>query len=209
MNVQKYLNQLIDDIETATQNGIEAYAVQQEDKIELLSWLDEAEKIPTQALDEWCNIKQTQLPPDHRLNDQQISCLLDKIKQLLDAYNCSVVFQLNVPKRLQYQVIRAHFSQQVPTIKVNYFNFSFCEENADRETCILGPKYCHCAFFDAFFEKFSNATQEETTEELDLNINTYKQYMLKKRYGDQWLKYILPDDVEPWDEEDNLEDNSN
>jgi len=207
MNVKKYLEQLIGDIQTATRCRLEVCAMQVEDAIDILVWERQVEKVQIQAFDEWCTIKQTQLPPNTNLNDQQISLLVEQLKLLLNAYNCPIIFQFHVPERLQYQVIRANFNQQVPTIKVRHFTFSFCEEEACRKECILGTEYCHCLFFDDFFDKFAHTN--EATEEIDLDNDPYKQYMLKKRYGDQWMDELLPKDSEPWEKEDDIGDIEN
>jgi len=203
MNVKKYLDQLIGDIDNATQCGLDALSA--EEVVDVLDW--EVEKIQTQAFDEWCSIKQTQLPPDTNLDDQQVILLLEKLKLLLDAYNCPIVFQVHVPERLQYQVIRVNFNQQVPTSKVRYFTFSFCEESACRDNCLLGPEYCHCLLFESFFNKFAH--RKEETEALDMDINPLKQYILKRRYGAQWFKEMLPEDLESWNDEDEIEDSPN
>ena len=198
MNVKKYLDQLIGDIQTATQCGLDRCATPEEDEVDLLVWEEQVGQIQSQAFDEWCSINQTQLPPDANLDDQQISSLVAQLKLLLNAYNCPIIFQFHVPERLQYQVIRSNFHQQVPTIKVRHFTFSFCKENICREDCLLGPRYCHCLFFDDFFDKFT-PTKEEST---DIDIDPFKQYLLKRRYGEDWLNKLLPEDIEPWTEDD-------
>jgi len=209
MNVKKYLEQLIGDIETATQYGLDTYTTLEEDEVDLLVWEEQVEKVQSQAFDDWCTIKQTQLPPNTSLNDQQIIVLVAQLKLLLNAYNCPIVFQFHVPERLQYQVIRANFNQQVPTIKVRHFTFSFCDESLCRKACLLGPEYCHCLFFDDFFDKFTHTTEESA--DADVEINPYKQYLLKRRYGEDWLNELLPEDSEPWEEDntDNVDDSSN
>lgn len=206
MNVKKYLNQLISDIQTATVYGTETYANSGEEAIDLLVWEEQVETIPTQALDEWCSIKQNQLPPDTQLNEEQVSTLLGQLKLLLDAYNCPIVFQFRVPHRLQYQVIRANFNQQVPIVKVRHFTFSFCDESVCREACLLGAQYCHCLFFDDFFDKFAH---DKESKDVEVDINPYKQYLLKRRYGADWLNELLPEDSEPWKEEDDREESTN
>jgi len=198
MNVKKYLDQLIGDIQTATQCGLDTCVTLEEDEVDLLVWEEQVGKVQSQAFDEWCSIKQAQLPPDAKLDDQQVSSLVTQLKLLLNAYNCPIIFQFHVPERLQYQVIRANFDQQVPTIKVRHFTFSFCKESICREDCLLGTQYCHCLFFDDFFDKFS-PTKEEST---DIGIDPFKQYLLKRRYGEDWLNKLLPEDIEPWTEDD-------
>ena len=204
MKLQKYIDQLIVDIETATNTIPETWSPweeQADEEFGLLPWMEDIDSAPTKSLEEWCQIKKEQLPPEEALTDAQVLRLLDSIKTLLDAYNCSAVFQIRVPERIQYRVIRARFDQQVPMLKANYFFFAFCDDDTNRKDCLLGEKYCHCRFFEAFFKKFSNSTQEETSSD-EYAIDPYEEYMLKKRYGDRWYQYIRSDDEEEWEEGD-------
>lgn len=191
MSLQRYIHQLLEDIRVATQNVPEPwYPLEEEvdEEFGVLPWMEDPENAPTKSLEEWTCLKKEQFPPENRLTDPQISSLLSAIKGMLDAYNCSAVFQIEVPERIQYRVIRERFQQEVPMLKANYFFFEFCDkkDKKNRSKCILGEKYCHCAFFEAFFEKFEDGQEEET----DYPIDPYEEYMLKRRYGDDWYKYI-------------------
>lgn len=200
MSLQRYINQLLQDIEEATRNVPEPWYPLEEEADEefgVLPWMEDPENAPTKSLEEWTTLKKEQFPPESRLNNTQVNTLLSAIKAMLDAYNCSAVFQIEVPDRIQYRVIRERFRQEVPMLKANYFFFKLCDKKGqkDRSDCLLGEKYCHCAFFEAFFEKF-----EDNEEESDLNIDPYEEYMLKRRYGDDWYKYISLEEEEDFGE---------
>ncbi len=213
MSLQRYINQLLTDIEVATENVPEPWYPMDEEVDEefgVLPWMEDPENAPTKSLEEWTNLKKEQFPPDNRLTDAQVSSLLCAIKHMLDVYNCSAVFQIEVPERIQYRVIRERFRQEVPMLKANYFFFEFCDkkDQPDRSQCLLGEAYCHCAFFEAFFEKF-----EEEQEDTDYHIDPYEEYMLKRRYGDDWHQHIafeeeidFGDDLEEDDLDDNFDD---
>ncbi len=209
MSLQRYINQLLTDIKVATKNVPEPWYPLEEEADEefgVLPWMEDPENAPTKSLEEWTNLKKEQFPPESRLTDSQVSILLNAIKQMLDVYNCSAVFQIEVPDRIQYKVIRERFRQEVPMLKANYFFFEFCDrkEQPDRSQCLLGEKYCHCAFFEAFFEKF-----EDEQEDTDYPIDPYEEYMLKRRYGDNWRKYIAYEeeiDFNNYSEEDDIDE---
>jgi len=170
MSLQRYINQLLQDIGAATQNVPEPWYPLEEEADEefgVLPWMEDPENAPTKSLEEWTSLKKEQFPPESRLTDTQVSDLLCAMKAMLDAYNCSAVFQIEVPDRIQYRVIRERFRQEVPMLKANYFFFELCDkkDKKDRSGCLLGEKYCHCA-------------------------DPYEEYMLKRRYGDDWHKYI-------------------
>jgi len=219
MSLNRYIEQLIKDLSEATRNVPEHWHPldnEKDDEFGILPWMEDAENAPTKSLEEWTRIKKEQFPPDSRLSDAQINRLLHPIKKMLDSYNCSAVFQIEVPERIQYRVIRERFRQEVPMLKANYFFFELCVEKdgKDRSQCIMGPEYCHCAFFEAFFERFEDDNAEEET---NINIDPYEQYMLKRRYGKNWQKYIQyeeefdhnrdEDDLGLEDLEDDLDDN--
>ena len=190
MSLHKYIDQLLQDIAHATQNVPASWTSIEEEADEdfgILPWMEDMENAPTKSLEEWTNLKKEQFPPQDRLTDKQVHVLLAAIKKMLDAYNCSAVFQIEVPERIQYKVIRARFQQQVPMLKANYFFFEFCDKrnSTDRSGCLLGEQYCHCIFFEDFFNKFEN-----TEEDTDYGIDPYEEYMLKRRYGDDWRKHL-------------------
>ena len=165
MGLQRYIDQLLTDIEVATNNVPASYHTweeQADEEFGLLPWMEDADNAPKKSLEEWSGLKKEQFPPESRLTDAQISVLLEAIKKMLDAYNCSAVFQISVPERIQYRVIRARFNQKVPMLKANYFFFEFCDKkdgDADRSQCLLG-EYCHCAFFEEFFERFEEEEED-------------------------------------------------
>ncbi len=211
MSLQRYITQLLEDIQVATQNVPEPwYPLDEEtdDEFGVLPWMEDPENAPTKSLEEWTSLKKEQFPPESRLTDTQVSSLLTAIKKMLDAYNCSAVFQIEVPDRIQYRVIRERFRQEVPMLKANYFFFKLCDkkDKKDRSTCILGEKYCHCNFFEAFFEKF----EDEQDGETDYNVDPYEEYMLKRRYGDDWYNHIssCEDDGDDnfWDDDLDLDE---
>ena len=192
MNLQKYLDQLHIDITTAIKNGVAASV---EDTINTINeganW-QEASSLHPIPLEKWCGIKKEQLPSEASLNTSQLSKLLDHLKTLLETYHISVVFQLLVPKNVQYRIIRARFNQEITYQKeVNKFYFSFCDRPDNRTECLLEEKYCHCNFYDNFFERFSS--QEEQNKPLDITIDADKEYLLKRRYGENWYQYLRID----------------
>ncbi len=46
------------------------------------------------------------------LSDEQVQRILDALKKMLDAYNCSFVIQIKVPERIQYAALRENFDQE-------------------------------------------------------------------------------------------------
>ncbi len=193
MNLQKYLDQLHIDITTAIKRGTTT-GIENTIKgiVEASDWQEHSasHSIP---LEKWCGIKKEQLPPEASLDTSQLAKLLDQLKILLETYHISVIFQLLVPKNIQYRVIRARFDQKVDYQKeLNTFHFSFCDKPTNKKDCLLEEKYCHCTFYEHFFKRYSS--QDEHSKPLDITIDADKEYLLKRRFGEDWYQYLRIDD---------------
>lgn len=193
MNLQKYLDQLHIDITTAIKNGTTTVVKGTINTMKEGSKCKEKSSLHSISLEKWCGIKKEQLPPETSLTTFQLVKLLDQLKTLLETYYISVVFQLLVPKNIQYRIIRARFDQKfIYQKETNLFYFSFCDKPTNKADCLLGEKYCHCNFFDNFFKRFSK--QEENNKPLDITIDSDKVYLLKRRFGEDWYQFLRIDE---------------
>lgn len=111
--METYIQQLVTDITTATENAIFPFPETDWNIHDWISDEEENQTAPVRELEEWTGIKQEQLPPAEMLSDSQISWLLTALKKMLDTYNCSFVLQTEVPERIQYAAIRENFGQSV------------------------------------------------------------------------------------------------
>ena len=110
--MQKYLEQLLSDIEYATAN-VDMPKISGE----LWDWVSEEEEEMTariRNLQEWTGITVDMLPSEEMLNDEQATQLFNALNKMLDAYNCCfVIAQGEPPERIQYKAIRENFNQDV------------------------------------------------------------------------------------------------
>src|SRR5687768_3881479 len=107
--MEKYLDQLLSDITYSTENVSLPFI---EKELHLNDWVSEEEEekfAPVRNHEEWTGIRKEMLPPEEMLDDEQILCLLNALKKMLDAYNWSFVLQTQVPERIQYETIRVNF----------------------------------------------------------------------------------------------------
>ena len=184
--MQNYISQLLDDIEYATGNVSLPFI---EKELDLHDWISDEEEdktAPVHNLEEWTGIRMEMLPPEEMLNDEQVNNVLDALKKMLDAYNCSFVLQTSVPQRIQYAAIRSNFNQQVKIKRWHTGFFELCLSGTEHGKCALG-EYCQCAFYAEFFSGFSDSTLspvEERAMELEIEIKH-----LKRKYGEEWMKY--------------------
>ncbi len=184
--MQKYVEQLLDDIAYSTENVSWPFI---EKELHLQDWIsdEEEDKIAlVRNLQEWSGIYQEMLPPGNRLDDIQVHLLLKALSKMLDAYNCAFVLQTQVPERIQYATIRGNFNQQVRVKRWHQGFFSLCPTGTMHKKCELG-EFCQCAFYTEFFAGFSNeqlSAEEERARLLEIEIRH-----IKRKYGDDWMKY--------------------
>jgi hypothetical protein len=184
--MQKYINQLLADIAYATENVSLPFIDKQ---LELHDWVPDEEEdktAPVRNLEEWTGIRSEMFPPDKMLNDEQVHCILDALKKMLDAYNWSFVLQTQVPERMQYAAIRGNFNQQAKIKRWHMGFFEHCQPGTEHGKCALG-QYCQCAFYAELFSGLIDeelSPEEERARELEIEIKH-----LKKKYGDDWMKY--------------------
>lgn len=184
--MENYLQQLIDDINESAKN-VSWPVIETEQNI--WDWVSEEEEDQNariRELEEWTGIRKEMLPADPLLSDEQLSRLLEALKKMLDAHNCCFVVQIEVPGRIQYAAIRDYFDQPVK-VKQHYMGFfEYCRPGTEHKACALG-EYCHCAFFKEFFKDMIDedlSPEEERERMLDIEVNH-----IKRKYGDDWMKY--------------------
>ncbi len=184
--MEKYLNQLLTDIAYSAENVSWPY-IEQEQCIH--DWIPEEEEertAPTRNLEEWTGISKIQLPPPELLSDEQVIRLLNALKKMLSAYNWSFVLQTYVPERIQYAAIRDNFNQEAKVKRWHYGFFSLCRPGTEHGKCSLG-EYCQCQYYEELLAGFSDeelSPEEERAMELECEIKH-----LKRKYGDEWMKY--------------------
>ncbi|MGB5008652.1 MAG: hypothetical protein WBO39_17055 [Ferruginibacter sp.] len=184
--MQKYIDQLLEDIAYATQNICLPFTGSESSLFDWVTAEDEEKLAPTRNLETWTGITTYMLPPEKMLEDAQVIQLLDALIKLLDTCNCHFVMQITVPERIQYAAIRDHFNQEVKLKRLHMGFFELCRHGTPHKTCALG-EYCQCAFFAEFFADRIDEERspgEERAAELEMEI-----IHIKRKYGDDWMKY--------------------
>jgi hypothetical protein len=182
----KYISQLLIDIAYATENVSWPFV---EEDGDLHDWIPPDEEERTAAvrdLEEWTGIRKEQLPPPEMLSDTQVVWLLSALKAMLDAYNWSLVLQIEVPERIQYAALRDNFNQPAKVKRWHYGFFELCRPGTEHGKCALG-EYCQCAFYTHFFSGFTDeelTPEEDRARALEIEIS-----YLKRRHGSNWMMY--------------------
>jgi hypothetical protein len=184
--MNKYIQQLLSDIKKAEKNVSFPFI---EKELSLHDWVSaEAEEAsaPTRNLCEWTAITSEMLPPSAMLNTREIQLVLKALMQMLSAYNCHFVLQTEVPEELQYEIIRQNLNQEVKVKQWHMHFFDICKPGTSANSCQLGD-HCECAFFEALFADKTEellTPEEERSRMLDIEVQH-----IKKKYGDDWMKY--------------------
>jgi len=184
--MERYLQQLLDDIAFATENIDLPYC---ENRGDIWAWISDDEEdrtAPRRPLEEWTGIRKVALPPVEKLTDDQVHRLLGALKHMLDEYNWSFVMQIKVPERLQYAALRANYDQEAIVKQWHMGFFQICREGGPHANCVLGA-YCHCRLFQELFSNFVDedlTPEEERARALEIEVAH-----IKRKYGDAWMKY--------------------
>ena len=185
--MQHYLSQLLADLADATQNLPWPYVKQTEVALyDLKSQQEEEATAPVRHLPQWTGITPDMLPPAVMLTDNDVSSVLKSLITLLAACNCHVVFQTEVPERFRYEAIRQNFDQNVKVFQWNDGFFQFCKPGTPVTTCAL-DQYCQCVFYAELFEGFEEehlTSEEERARQLEFEV-----HYLKRKHGNDWMKY--------------------
>ncbi len=186
--MENYLNQLIADIAYATENLSWPYV--KKESYDLSDWVSEEEEermAPIRQLEDWTGIRKEMLPPQEMLSDEQVERLFKALNKLLDECNCLFVVQIEVPIRVQYATIRDYWEQSCKVKQQRMGFFEYCRPNTEHGKCAMGEKYCHCAFFKEMFKDMIDedlTPEEERARELEIEVEH-----IKKKYGDEYMKY--------------------
>ncbi|OLY90725.1 hypothetical protein SAMN05444008_101398 [Cnuella takakiae] len=155
MSLQRYLQQLHEDIALATRrlNGDYAHLHQH-----FRQWVSEAEEeatAPVRELEDWTGITLDMLPPEQMLDDAAVHALLEALKTLLDACNWVAVLQTTVPERVEYSAIRAAWRQSIRIKRWHMGFFAWCAPGTPQGSCALG-EHCQCAWYEALQARFTD-----------------------------------------------------
>ena len=133
--MERYVEQILDDIKNATENVSWPY---QERDLDIHDWMsddDEERVAPVRRLEEWTGIRKADLPPVEKLNDEQVRLLLGSLRAMLDAHNWCFVLQTQVPEQIQYDCIRDNFDQEAKVKVLHMGFFQLCRPGTPHGEC--------------------------------------------------------------------------
>ena len=124
-----------------------------EGEIEDLSFIEEYYYAKRYKISKITGINTEKLPPDEKLNDNQISLLTKEMIELLNHYHLYPDFPEGVPDRLKYKELRKKWDTEKPALSFGEAHIEFCEY--EKENCPF-PGYCDtCDEFEEEIKKKS------------------------------------------------------
>lgn len=148
--MEKYIQQLIDDIRTAglkikPPHEVWEYA-DPDDEIELedISQVEKyvyGEEIPISTI---TGIDDIMLPPPHKLSKNQMAALAEELEKLLELKNFALEFPENLPMHMRYPFIKKFWEEKHVEMSFGTSHIEFCQY--EPENCPY-PDYCQCKDF--------------------------------------------------------------
>lgn len=149
--MEKYINQLLADLEVAKQNvplPID-YEILYPDHPAVEYGLPHLVAFDLQAtpLSQLLGINFEQLPPVEKLTDEQAEKLNKGILELWKVFNLSAdIPSVNIPSRLIYKALRDYWSRgHIQYMPIGTWHIEFC--NYEPSQCPWGKAYCVCKDF--------------------------------------------------------------
>ena len=203
--MDKYINYLLEDIETATEDST-AYLLNEFDDGEDYLPLEEEEALaPRKPLAQHIGVEPVWFPPAERLEESHIEMILDRLLDGLHAVNLAVNFPDGLPQREAYRVLISYLEQEVPVLKYNTWQIEFCDYES--RGCPFGEQYCQCRMYERWLDRLQY--EEEENEELEEEEELHLQYRLPGFLFDDWVDESRSsyasyeeDEEEDWDDEE-------
>jgi hypothetical protein len=163
--MQKYVDQLIEDLEKAKGNKPDKPNVNilYPDHPALdygLDYIAEWECTPRIPMAELTGLDQDNFPPADKLTETQMEAICDKILQVWQEFNLYADFPEGLPAITKYQLLRKRWGEDVQYISEGNCHLEFCEY--DHQNCPFGIDYCQCKDLDHF--DMDNMTPQDEKE---------------------------------------------
>lgn len=150
--MQHYLNHLINDLREASENVPPVPKYFSDSPYWKLEYIIEWEQAPFEKMDELLGIEVFAFPPSDKLNNAQLTQLVEEIEKLWSAYNFYPDFPDDLPVIIKYELLISFMSKE----KVQYLKqsseFDFCE--VDPDTCVFGEDFCRCKDIEDDYDDF-------------------------------------------------------
>jgi len=140
--MDKYIEQLIDDMREAAKNLPPVPDFDLPEEMEFLQGVMEWEEADYKPMQEWFGLEKKHFPPSDSLNDVQIKLMVSEILNLWQAFNFYPTLPDNLPDRLTYDILVKYLEEPVQWISEGMSGIEFCDYETDE--CPFPEEYCMC-----------------------------------------------------------------
>lgn len=157
--MQKYLNQLIEDMRLASLRVPQSKIPDGEFDPDYMMELEDMEEQP---MSEWFGLEKEQFPPSDRLAPDQLELMAHEFEELWGAYSFDPFFPEGLPAKRRYELMRDYLDHKCTHWPGGWIHtFEFCHYDPDH--CPFGNEYCRCKDFD--YEQSANINDSKTSED--------------------------------------------
>lgn len=142
--MQKYINQLLEDIEAAHRPEAEEqpkdkpFSIEQHFE-EVERWLERDD--PEHTFSYYCGLQPEQFPPEERLTNKQLRTIYKAFGHLLFSWNLDADIPKSMPLRKAYSFLISTLEHKVEIVNDGFITIEFC--TCDPPSCPF-EEYCTC-----------------------------------------------------------------
>lgn len=142
--MQKYLNQLIEDMHLAAQRVPQSTIP--EDTFEP-DYMMELEDMEEQPMSDWFGLEKMLFPSSEMLTAEQLELMAYEFEKLWGSFNFDPYFPEGLPAKRRYELMRDYLDHKCTHWPGGWVHtFEFC--NYDPDNCPFGQEYCRCKEMD-------------------------------------------------------------
>ncbi len=165
--MEKYLNQLIEDLEKAAENPPSPAFIEPPPHLDDLPDVAELALVPFKPISEWTGIDPKYFPELIHLTADQADMVNKAIFKLFESLNIELVdIPKGIPPEMLYDVLVSNWNEPVQYLPLAGFDLELC--TGDWMTCPYGD-YCDCdeePDFSLDDDMPSNRNEDEDADEL-------------------------------------------
>lgn len=144
--MQKYINQLITDLEEAAQQPPSASFIEIPPHFSGLPEDAELALTPYKSIEKWTGIKQEVFPDSTQLQGKQWDQVNEAIFKVFESLNLDLVdVPPDYPRELLYETLTTNWDHPVQYLSLSGMDLELC--TGDPLNCPYG-KYCDCGMFE-------------------------------------------------------------
>lgn len=144
MNLQKYIEQLIEDLDELTKNPPSPAYIEAPPHLENEVEISELALVPYKPISEWTGIPFEAFPEEYQLTTKQCQEVIDAIYRLFEAMNIELVDSAakKMPAKDLYFVLTSSWDNFIQYLPNAGFDLELCTDGP--EDCPYGEEYCSC-----------------------------------------------------------------